>query len=77
MEVLLDLMHMIQRLKPFMNFGGDWWHGNPAILTEKTKPIRKIEMARRYQETQNKIKSIKESGYNLVDIWEFDFKGRS
>ena len=56
-------------------FHGDYWHGNPMKfnpddINEKSKKTFK-EL---YDETLIRENKIKELGYNLVTIWEYDWK---
>lgn len=51
-------------------FWGDYWHGNP--LCPKASKSPKAE--ERYRKTLAKINLIKANGYNLVEIWEKDWK---
>ena len=51
-------------------FWGDYWHGNPNCPKASLSP--KAES--RYKKTLAKINLIKTSGFNLVDVWERDWK---
>jgi hypothetical protein len=56
-------------------FYGDYWHGNPDVYEPEfyNKSLGKV-MREIYQDTiirENKIKSL---GYNLITMWECDFK---
>ena len=68
----------IQETKTIYEFFGDYWHGNP-----KTYHHDRINVAcnktylELYEKTIKRISMIKESGYNLVYIWESDFKNIS
>lgn len=55
-------------------FWGDFWHGNPIIYPSGIHPIINIEYKVLYQKTLEKIKRIKENGYQLIDIWENDWR---
>jgi len=55
-------------------FWGDYWHGNP----KKYKPddinkSNKKTFGVLYEETLKKIDIIQKAGYNLIDIWEYDW----
>lgn len=56
-------------------FHGDYWHGNPKIFihTEINK-ITKCTFGELYQRTLDKEQQIKDLGYNLITIWENDWK---
>ena len=55
-------------------FHGDYWHGNPEVfdldsMNERTKcSFREL-----YEKTLEHDKLIRESGYNLVILWEKDY----
>lgn len=55
-------------------FWGDYWHGNPARFnpTDINKRNKKM-FGELYNETQLRSRAILESGYNLVEIWEYDW----
>jgi hypothetical protein len=56
-------------------FWGDYWHGNPAIYSSKQlNNSTKKTFGELYRITQSKRNLILENGYNLIDIWEHDFK---
>lgn len=56
-------------------FYGDFWHGNPNIYNKNsTNPVCKKTYGELYQEVLKKEFVIKNAGYNLVTIWEEDFK---
>lgn len=68
-------MDMIQKQKPFMNFLVIIIIGNP--LTRNPDEINhknKKTMKELYEKTLYKIKCLQESGYNLIYIWENDYK---
>jgi hypothetical protein len=51
-------------------FWGDYWHGNPNCAKSSASP----KAEERYRKTLAKIELIKTSGFNLVQIWESDWK---
>jgi hypothetical protein len=56
-------------------FNGDFWHGNPAKFNpEDTNPRAHKTYGELYQETLAKEALLKSAGYNVVSIWESDFK---
>lgn len=56
-------------------FYGDFWHGNPKLYDQtKINSATKTTFGELYNKTINKEKLIKEAGYNLITIWENDFK---
>ena len=55
-------------------FHGDFWHGNPNIYNHNDiNKITNCTFKELYDKTIIKEKRIKELGYNLVVIWEYDW----
>ena len=55
-------------------FHGDYWHGNPYIYRkDEINDVSKKTFGELYQNTLNKEKIIKNMGYNLVVMWEYDW----
>jgi hypothetical protein len=55
-------------------FNGNPWHGNPAMFNPNdifTKT--KTTYGELYNKTIEKEKALKDSGYNIISIWESDF----
>lgn len=56
-------------------FHGDFWHGNPAIYSPNDHhPMLKKTFGELYQRTLAKDQLIRDHGFNLVTIWESDWK---
>jgi hypothetical protein len=57
-------------------FHGDCFHGNPERYKPKStpNPFSKLTAATLYKRTLAREKEILESGYNLVVIWEDEYK---
>lgn len=56
-------------------FYGDYWHGNPKLYKpEGMNEISKKTYGELYSTTQKRAKALKESGYNVVEMWESDWK---
>jgi hypothetical protein len=56
-------------------FHGDFWHGNPNVYNpEDINSITKTTYGDLYNKTIDREKNIKALGYNLVSIWEKDYK---
>jgi len=56
-------------------FNGDYWHGNPnKYKSEDLNKITGISFGELFENTQIKLKTLIENGYNIVSIWESDFK---
>jgi len=59
-------------------FNGDYWHGNPHVFefTKLNKSAKKT-FGQLYKETLEKEKNLQKAGYNVVSIWESDWKKKS
>ena len=56
-------------------FHGDYWHGNPKVFNpDNINEITKITYKELYDKTLIRENKIKELGYSLVVIWEYDWK---
>jgi len=55
-------------------FHGDLWHGNPKIFKSDDMSFFGTTYGELYQKTLEKEKKIKELGFNLVVMWEADWK---
>jgi hypothetical protein len=56
-------------------FYGDYWHGNPKIFKpEGVNKTKNKTMGELHQVTIARETKIKELGYNLITMWESDFK---
>ena len=79
-EVVLQDLHIrVDGFDPCTNtvyeFLGDYWHGNPKIFSaEKINKVSKKTFGSLHKKTFDRINKIKEAGYNVVHIWENDFK---
>ena len=57
-------------------FLGDYWHGNPKVkrFYSGINEISKKSFQELYNQTFQRFEKLKNAGYNLVYIWEKDFK---
>lgn len=56
-------------------FNGDFWHGNPNIHNPNDiNPLTNSTFGKLYENTLNKESDLKSMGYNVVSIWESDYK---
>src|SRR5271165_5310284 len=56
-------------------FYGDYWHGNPSKYDKhKTNPKTKTTYNELYQDTILREKKLIKAGYNIISIWESDYK---
>lgn len=58
-------------------FWGDFWHGNPKMFNPEDKNAKCNKTFKElYEQTCRKKEAIKEAGYNLVEIWEHEYKNK-
>jgi hypothetical protein len=56
-------------------FWGDFWHRHPTrYVSTSINPINHTTFGELYKNTQRKRQKILSAGYNLVEIWESDWK---
>ena len=56
-------------------FYGDFWHGNPGIYSpDDINIMNKKTFGSLYQKTLEKEKELKQLGYNIIYIWEKQWK---
>ena len=56
-------------------FHGDFWHGNPNVYeSQETNTIVGMTFGKLYEKTIMKEKKLKKLGYNLIVMWEYDWK---
>jgi protein-arginine kinase activator protein McsA len=56
-------------------FYGDFWHGNPIVYNQNDiNAVRNCSFGELYNKTLDREKSIVESGYKLITIWEREWK---
>jgi hypothetical protein len=59
-------------------FYGDYWHGNPAIYDPNDiHPEIKKTYGKLYQQTIQKEIILKNAGFDIISIWESDFKDQN
>jgi hypothetical protein len=74
-----DSYYKVDGYDPITNtiyeFYGDFWHGNPKIYNESefNNVINKT-FGELYKKTINRESFIKSHNYNLIFIWESEFK---
>ena len=63
-----------QETNTIYEFHGDYWHGNPKLFKEDSinKTTNK-SFGELYQNTLQREQLIKDLGYNLVVMWEYDW----
>jgi len=56
-------------------FYGDYWHGNPKkFKAQDINPSNNIAFGHLYEKTIKRAELIESQGYNLVYIWECDYR---
>jgi hypothetical protein len=65
----------IKTSNTIFEFHGDFWHGNPKLYdgTEINQRVG-VTYGELYNQTIAKSKLIVEKGFNLIEIWENDWK---
>ena len=56
-------------------FMGDFWHGNPNKYDKNNiNPVNKKTFGELYDETNKRLEIIIKNGYNIITIWESEYK---
>lgn len=56
-------------------FNGDFWHGNPNLFhPTEMNPIVKKTYGELHQKTINRERALVAAGFNVISIWEHEFK---
>jgi hypothetical protein len=64
-----------KNINTIFEFHGDFWHGNPKLYNKnKANPRVGLTFGELYEKTLQKSTFIKDNGYNLIEIWENDWK---
>ena len=66
----------IEATNTMLFFHGDYWHGNPRVYDPNaTHPvIKKKTFGELYQKTLEMEERVKRLGYNLIVMWEMDYR---
>lgn len=65
----------VEATNTIYEFYGDYWHGNPKIFKQEDINKSNNKMFRLlYDNTIKRETIIKQAGYNLITIWEMDWK---
>ena len=58
-------------------FMGDFFHGNPKLYNQNDiNPLSKKTFGELYNETLKRLELIKNKGFNIITIWESDYKNK-
>jgi hypothetical protein len=64
-------------LRTVYEFNGDYWHGNPnKFPPEQFNTNAKKTMGELFKATQIRSKRLQNAGYEVIEIWESDWKAR-
>ena len=64
-----------ESINTIFEFHGDFWHGNPKVYNETdVNPRTNTTYGSLYESTVKKSNTIKEKGFELIEIWEHDWK---
>jgi hypothetical protein len=64
-----------ESINTIFEFHGDFWHGNPKLYNETAvNPRTNTTYGSLYESTVKKSNTIKEKGFELIEIWEHDWK---
>jgi hypothetical protein len=64
-----------ESINTIFEFHGDFWHGNPILYDKNKVNIRLgLTFGELHEKTLQKSNFIRENGYNLIEIWENDWK---
>lgn len=56
-------------------FHGDYWHGNPKVFNANDiNEVNKFTFGKLYEITCKRTDKLKKLGYNVVEMWENDWK---
>ena len=76
-----DLNFIVDGFDPLTNtiyeFYGDYWHGNPAKFSSEkinTRTPKKKTFGQLYVDTINRENILRNAGYNIVSIWESEYR---
>ncbi len=65
----------IESLKTVIEFHGSYWHGDPNVYeSDDIHPIKKITYGEVYDKTMLRMQQLKDLGYNVIYVWELDFR---
>jgi hypothetical protein len=54
---------------------GDFWHGNPEVFDhDKVNPVQGSSFKALFDQTMERLQFLESLGYNVVYIWENDFR---
>jgi len=56
-------------------FLGNFWHGNPDLYAaEDTNPVNKKTFGSLHSQTIRRLERLRKAGYNVVFVWEKDYR---
>jgi hypothetical protein len=63
-----------EKTNTIYEYHGDLWHGNPNLYDQEDTIFFGIKYGELYQRTKEREKQIRDMGYNLIVMWESDWK---
>jgi hypothetical protein len=61
--------------KTVYEFWGDFWHGNPRVYkSNDVNTVCNVTFGELYEKTKAKVKKLITSGYQVIEIWEHDWR---
>jgi hypothetical protein len=76
---LINKKYLVDVYDPKTNtiyeYNGDFWHGNPKFYkSDRINKVTKTTFGELYQKTLEKEAVLKTAGYNVISIWESEWK---
>jgi protein-arginine kinase activator protein McsA len=63
--------------KTVYEFYGDYWHGNPKVYNPSgINPNASTTFLALYEQTMCKEQALRDAGFTVVTMWEYDFKNQ-
>lgn len=64
----------IESTNTIYEFWGDFWHGNPEVYSElDINSVTNTTFGYLYERTREKVRTLQQAGFNVVQQWENDF----
>jgi G:T-mismatch repair DNA endonuclease (very short patch repair protein) len=72
---IINYSRNLRNTNTIYEFQGDFWHGNPEIYNlDKINTKINVSFKELYEKTLEKIKLLQNMGYNVVYIWENNWR---
>jgi len=75
-------IYVVDGFDPALNtiyeFNGDFWHGNPKVHNpDQINHVSNKTFRQLYEDTLRKEQDLKDVGYNVISIWESEWRAKS